>query len=111
MSHCRTLRQLCDRETDPVTLRLACYHVGPASVEVTLFLGRGPRGPFALAFADHVDPEGSSVELLDVSHVLDRVGERQLEEALAGVTFESGVTTAVCNWEDFARLVPEILEP
>jgi hypothetical protein len=83
---------------------------GPCRARVALTVYPAAFGGLlASATCAHHDPEGDYNENLDVSHVLDLVGEEALDAALDAVVFLSGESAAVSSKEDFAHYTPEIL--
>jgi hypothetical protein len=105
-----SLRQiLTSRPREQLHFDLGSYRFGSAFANVSLTVYLTPIGHLATVTAEHTDPEGSFSEAVDVSHVLDRVGEESLDLALSEVVFPSGITAAVARKEDFAAMAPEIL--
>lgn len=111
MSYGTTIRTVVAASSEPLTLKIAEHRFGPATATVFLFIGRNHRGPFAVVFAEHVDPEGTFMEIVKARGLVDRVGEYNLSSALAEIRFESGISAAVTLWDDFARLAPDLLAP
>jgi hypothetical protein len=105
-----SLRSILAERPGVTHFALSSVRVGPCRAQVALTVYPSAFGGLlASATCAHQDPEGAFCEALDVSHVLDRVGEEELDAALDGVVFQTGLTAAVSSKEDFAHFAPEIL--
>lgn len=107
MSHDRTLNGAIAADGKAGAELLICQLQGTAfAVAVRLVVHRGR----AIAVATHHDPEGEFTEFLDATAVLRACGESAFERALGRLTFESGLSIVLNQWDDLARVAPAMLE-
>jgi hypothetical protein len=92
-----------------LSIRIAAFSFGAASVTLSLRIIRLPGGLCAQLKAFHTDPEGSFSETLDASRILDCQDLEALDAELNHLVFPSGIRGAITTWDDLTLVMPEFI--